>query len=430
MHPRKSRAQPLRTAQSQAPTERPYTATLPLSDPNPPQLFILPESATSTARFVSLANPATSQLNRYLYCPKTGFYEFKQFGQPKSVPTSFLLAREDGTDASCTSGAQAGNTQNEESRDGDNEGSNKNYILDSSYILLATPIDPMFFLTPLITPGIINNKTGRPHLARLAEDHLETLGHSSRHMAQLLKRRNVRVLLEKRMEEVSQMDDVGGETLYRFNALLLLDLLVEKAKRATRGGVWPQSLERHVMQQLETPATKAALRNAESRESAQSSKDGASEEVASNANESQEPIEPPSQRNTTASKEVIQKLRIRTALEFLLSSYIAPELRKYLQRVISSNSRCDFKDLDVHLNQIEKLKEEARVLRSLSDTITHKRKGLEDDEARESRAEKKRKKEEEDKRTKAESRATKELKKVDTSGMKKLSSFFTKKPVS
>lgn len=50
-----------------------------------------------------------------------------------------------------------------------------------------------------------------------------------------------------------------------------------------------------------------------------------------------------------------------------------------------------------------------------------------DDEAIESRAEKKRKKEEDEKRKKAgESRGVKDLKKVDTTGMKKLSDFFGK----
>ena len=53
---------------------------------------------------------------------------------------------------------------------------------------------------------------------------------------------------------------------------------------------------------------------------------------------------------------------------------------------------------------------------------------MEDDEAVEARAEKKRKREEEEKRKKSESRALKDLKKVNTKGMKKLSSFFTKKP--
>ena len=52
----------------------------------------------------------------------------------------------------------------------------------------------------------------------------------------------------------------------------------------------------------------------------------------------------------------------------------------------------------------------------------------EDDEVVAAREEKKRKKEEEERRKKNESRGVKELKKVDTSGMKKLSAFFAKVP--
>ena len=87
----------------------------------------------------------------------------------------------------------------------------------------------------------------------------------------------------------------------------------------------------------------------------------------------------------------------------------------------------DFTPLDTHLKYLSSLHEEARALRALSDNITRKR-GLDDDEAAEERAEKKRRKEEEDKKKKQESNAMKALKKVDTSGMKKLSSFFTKVP--
>jgi len=55
-----------------------------------------------------------------------------------------------------------------------------------------------------------------------------------------------------------------------------------------------------------------------------------------------------------------------------------------------------------------------------------RKRALEDDEALAGREEKKRRKEEEEKRKKAEGRAVKMLKKVDTSGMKKMSAFFKK----
>lgn len=88
----------------------------------------------------------------------------------------------------------------------------------------------------------------------------------------------------------------------------------------------------------------------------------------------------------------------------------------------------DFGPLDQHLAKVKEAKAEVQALRSLSDNISRKRGCLDDDDAAEARAEKKRKKDEEDQRKKAESRGIKQLKKVDTSGMQKLSSFFTKGP--
>ncbi|KAJ6166653.1 hypothetical protein N7470_002100 [Penicillium chermesinum] len=71
------------------------------------------------------------------------------------------------------------------------------------------------------------------------------------------------------------------------------------------------------------------------------------------------------------------------------------------------------------------MRAEALASRKMSD-FTRKR-GLDDEEV-EARAEKKRKKEEEEKKAKAsESRSVKNLKKVNTTGMKKMSDFFKKK---
>ena len=73
------------------------------------------------------------------------------------------------------------------------------------------------------------------------------------------------------------------------------------------------------------------------------------------------------------------------------------------------------------------MRAEALSTRSLSD-FSKKRNLDDDDEAAEERAEKKRKQEEDDKRKKSqESRGVRDLKKVNVSGMKKMSDFFAKK---
>ena len=90
----------------------------------------------------------------------------------------------------------------------------------------------------------------------------------------------------------------------------------------------------------------------------------------------------------------------------------------------SAESPIDFKPLKDRLKEIADLRAQALALRDMSN-FTRKR-SL-DDEEEEIRGEKKRRKEEAEKKSKAaESQAVKKLKKVDTSGMQKMSSFFAK----
>ena len=95
------------------------------------------------------------------------------------------------------------------------------------------------------------------------------------------------------------------------------------------------------------------------------------------------------------------------------------------EQLASTDSPIDFKPLDEELATIAKMRSEALSARSMSD-FSRKR-GIDDDEAAEIRAEKKAKKEEEEKKKKAsETRGLRDLKKVDTTGMKKMSDFFGK----
>jgi hypothetical protein len=117
-------------------------------------------------------------------------------------------------------------------------------------------------------------------------------------------------------------------------------------------------------------------------------------------------------------------LRLRTSLTYLFSAYMLPSLRTPLLALLSAR----FAPLEAHLSSIAALKSEALSLRSLSDNISRKRAVELDEEKIAEREEKKRKKEEEAIKKKNEGRGVKQLKKVDTSGMKKMSSFFTVKP--
>ena len=108
-------------------------------------------------------------------------------------------------------------------------------------------------------------------------------------------------------------------------------------------------------------------------------------------------------------------------------SYISTPLCARFDELLASpaESPVDFKPLQDRLQHIANLRAEALASRSLGD-FSRKR-GAEDEDAAEARAEKKRKEDEETKKKKAgQSRGVKDLQKVNTGGMKKMSDFFGK----
>jgi hypothetical protein len=126
----------------------------------------------------------------------------------------------------------------------------------------------------------------------------------------------------------------------------------------------------------------------------------------------------------TAPEEVVRLQRLRVAFNFICSSYIAPAIAEMLkEHLAKATDLVDFKPLDEYLAQLAKLRQEAAAAR----TTDFSRKRMADEEADE-RAEKRKKMEAEEKAKKASmSRGVKNLMKVNTSGMKKMSDFFKKK---
>jgi Ydr279p protein family (RNase H2 complex component) wHTH domain len=119
-------------------------------------------------------------------------------------------------------------------------------------------------------------------------------------------------------------------------------------------------------------------------------------------------------------------LRLRTALNFITTSYLPSHLHRTLSTLLQTQSPAiiDFTPLDQHLSHIADLRQQALASRSLGDYS--RKRALDEDE--ETRADKKRRKDEEEKKRKAgESRGVRELKKVNVKGMKKMSDFFAKK---
>lgn len=454
----KTRAKAPAKASAEEAESKPAAAKVQLGpeSSNPPQLFILPDNISQEARIVTFKNPRYLTETRYLVCPERGFYEFTKVGAPKTTPRSWLLSPQEITrtveDDKCTAGSDA---------KGKTEDISKGYVTKSANMFIATQVDPLFLVLPALAPKP-TSKGSEPEkkLYLSGEDYIDRIGAKSNQLKTILRIEAVRALLESRMGAICDTVDAGDETMFRMNETKLLKEMMLKAQRMSRNGL-PESMEeKFVRKALEVPMLSIKRDEGFMHELIKGEEDAALAESGistptTESDNSQASVLTAASSSTeistaaasfssdttiVASKLELVKpiidapdgiadlLRLRTAFSFICSSYLQPHLTATLKGLLSSpdTSPTDFSPLDTHLAHLAKLRQDAVAARSLND-MSRKR-TLEDDEEDESRAEKKRKRDEEEKRKKAgESRGVKNLKKVNTVGMKKMSDFFKKK---
>lgn len=409
---------PIMRTRSTAPAEQPDPEQRPQLPPStkPCKTFILPSAATDDARLIQLPNPRTGELARYFFCPKLGVYEFTVVKAPSHDPRSVLF------------------TQKSE------EGALKGSISKAAELLVATPIDIMFFLIPLLCPSSSTQSKG---LFQPLDDIIDSQDEFPGHLQHVLYNETFRGALQARAEAICDSVEAGDEKMLRFSETKLLKELLTKADRMVAQGL-PASLEeRFIKQALATPllsvkredvgpngsseATDGEAELQEGKDSASATNTTSTPSVSTPSGESASTpaTEAPTEESAIPDN-ITHLLRVSTALTFMKESYIAQDLGARLDELLASaDSPLDFKPLKDRLEHLAKLRAEALASRSLGD-FSRKR-NLEDEDAAESRAEKKRRKEAEEKKKKAEqSRGVRELKKVDTSGMKKMSDFFGK----
>jgi len=279
-----------------------------------------------------------------------------------------------------------------------------------------------------------------------SDDHFDAICHADSHLAEILSWPGTRDLLVARMQAVCDTVQAGDEPMFRVNDSRVAEEVLSKAQRMSEN--LPKSMEeKFVTKALEAPIvgirtnqpgleskpSPAASPKGDSRhtdaadsqstvssvETSASSHSEASTAATSLADDSTEVVP----NAMTASAEIVKLQKLRVAFDFICSSYIAPSLAESLKAHISTSTTIDFQHLDGYMAQLARLRQEATATRSTD----YSRKRTRDEESDE-RAEKKRKKEEEEKVKKAnQSRGVRELAKVNTSGMRKLSHFFKKK---
>jgi hypothetical protein len=404
---------------------------------NPPQLFILPKKASAESRVVTLHNPRWSKPTRYLVCPETGFYEFTRIAAPSSTPRSWLIEGARGVVK------KSGDDEPVEVSTSTSEDF-ETHITKDGEIFVATPYDPLFLVLPALAAD-----SGKKRMFLSSDDHIDKLTETSPHLQHILRGAKTRTLIEARMAAVCDSVEAGDETMFRLSETKLLEELLSKAQRLTL----PKSMEeKFVSKPLEAPVltrrsqphpvqtTETSIEEGpgtpmtettESQASISSveTSDSATTQVSVSTAATTPSTEPSEEETITAamtpSPEVLSLQRLRVAFNFITSAYLPPSLASVVRSSLSAaESKTNFAPLEDYLSRLSKLKQE--VLASRAATDYSRKRGLDDIE--DERAEKKRKKEEEEKRKKAgESRGVKNLKKVNVSGMKKMSDFFKKK---
>jgi hypothetical protein len=397
----------------------------PLTPETPCKTFILPSTASDSARLLTLPNPQSGDLARYFFCPDRGVYEFTVVAPPSQPGRSILFTP-------CT----------ENPSEDDAAITPKATVAKKAELLVATPIDAIFFVIPLLAPS---SKSG-PSLFQPLDDIIDSQDDLPPHLRHVLYDETFRPSLLSRVEAICDTVEAGDEKLFRFSEMKLVRELIGKSERMVAHGL-PASLEeRFVRQALATPLmavkredivtsqtssneSESGTKSEERPDSPSTVATTATPSVSTPAGESTPAPQPRGAEDSTPSDPVARLLRISTALAFIKESYLLPSLCTRLDEILASpESPLDLKPLTERLKQIADLRAEATASRNMSDFSRKRR--LDDDEEEEeaeTRAEKKRKKDEEEKKNKAaESRGVRDLKKVNTTGMKKMSDFFGK----
>lgn len=336
-----------------------------------------------------------------------------------------------------------------ETRSTEDEGSGSTASVTSSAdLFLATATDPLFILLPSLCDSRAAKGTDvKKRLFLSSDDYFDKLPEEFSHLSEVLRTPGTRKLFESRLGEVCDTVDAGDESMYRLSEEKLFGAILRKARRMCDGGL-PQSMEeKFVRKALEAPILlQKRVVPPTTEDQAQGDESGVSTPL-TESNESQSTVttesnassvsqastaatsftETPPQGDsviaaTTASLEIHNLQRLKVAFDFICSSYLSPSLGTQLQSQLAKD--VEFQPLDGYLAQLAKHRAEAVAARSQGD---FSRKRVRDEEEDEARAEKKRKLEEEKKKKASESHGVRQLKKVNTSGMMKLSAFFQKK---
>ncbi|OAA62803.1 Ribonuclease H2, subunit B [Niveomyces insectorum RCEF 264] len=339
----------------------------------------------------------------------------------------------------------------------------------SADLFVATVVDPLFLLLPALAASSSSSSsssspssstTPPKRMFLTADDHFDALPQDGSDLAALLRQHPaVRERFAARLAAVCDTVAAGDEPMFRLNEDKLLLALVAKAQRMS--GRLPASMDAQFVRPAlaapvlsvrssqavvtgrgnddkqdekiantgaSTPLSSSSDSAAESQSSVSSaassvpstasaasdasSASTAATDLSAATDDNDDPAASEVRTAMQASDDVVALQQLRVAFAFLCERYVPPALAASLTRRLGDGSGAG--GIDFALDYVRK-------------------RGLgggdgDDDEEDDDRREKRRKLEEEEKRKKAGiSRGVRDLKKVNVSGMKKLSDFFKKK---
>lgn len=367
-----------RSSASSPTKSQPLSKDAPLIDEDPHKVYLLPENVSKDARFLFLKHPRDGSRCQFFFCPEQGLFEITRIHAPPLDPRSILFT-------------PAANSRLEKDKNSQHDV----YVNKAAEIHVATPFNPVYIVLPLLDPSIDHSEGDMLDRRQFHsyESYLDEPQTQDRHLHYVLSDPLFRRKVEKAMCDVCDAVEVGDETMYRLN----IQRLTAKILRAVLAVAehLPNSLEeRFVVRALEPPLVGEG------------------------------------QTNDLPAGEALDKIRrlqrIQTAETSIKTSYLSPSIASQISLSKEMPESIDFTPLDEYVEALAKLRSAALASRSMSD---FKRRNMEDEDAAEGRVEKKRRLEEEEKKKKSqESRGVRDLKKVNVTGMKKMSDFFTKKP--
>lgn len=394
-----------------------------------PKLLILPKSASPEARIVALPNPRHGRPSRYLVCPESGVFEFIRVAAPPSDPRSWLI--ETHADDQLRTEAKA------------------EVIMDSD-LYMATEFDPLFLVLPALAgPEAEKRSEGKNRLYLTTDDHLDKISEASSHLSEILCWPKTHALIESRMATICDSVNAGDEAMFRLSEEKLLTAVLDKARNMSDGGLPPSMEDKFVKRPLEAPTlilgrktnapdSSTSSRRAEAQPTPPRNEPADSQASAVSLVTDSLSASPSAETTSVACDEaneafanamespidIVNLQRLRVAFKFICSAYVSPSLGEHLLCLLKDSNCVDFSPLDDYLAKAAQLRVEAMATGAFPD---FSRKRSLDEEEDEARADWKRKADEEKRRKANESRGVRDLKKVNTSGMKKMSDFFKAK---